>query len=135
MKPTRGLFAAAAAESDAEVEVLLVPGIWTCSRRAGSPRERVALTPRTAVRSGVGFVSGDRANKGTLASLPIIDNILTSRRIVEHRTLVSRSEIGEGFEPFRNLKIIGASLWASPGTPGIESRSQFTDGQESEHVT
>ena len=39
-----------------------------------------------AARDGVGFVSGDRANKGILANLPIIDNLAASARVIGRRT-------------------------------------------------
>lgn len=69
-----------------------------------------------AARAGVGFVSGDRANKGILGALPIIDNLMAARRIVERRGCVSRSEPEEGARVVDALDIKAASLWDLPST-------------------
>ena len=73
-------------------------------------------TPRRAVRAGVGFVSGDRAGKGILAGLPIIDNMLASRRVVHGQILVPRSEAAEAAGLLAALRIKAGSLWDLPAT-------------------
>jgi ribose transport system ATP-binding protein len=72
--------------------------------------------PREAVRQGIGFVSGDRAGKGVLASLPIVDNMLAAARIRQRRFLVRGGEMEEGAGLLRALRIKAASLWALPAT-------------------
>ncbi len=52
----------------------------------------LARSPREAVRSGVGYVSGDRANKGVLHSLPIVDNLMVSRRVLQRDAWVQSTE-------------------------------------------
>jgi ribose transport system ATP-binding protein len=79
-------------------------------------REQTARTPRKAVRNGIGFISGDRANKGVLARLPILDNMLASSRVAENRKFVSSGEHGEGLGLVAALRIKGASLWSLPET-------------------
>ena len=79
-------------------------------------RDCAPRTPRRAVRSRVGFVSGDRAGKGILASLPIIDNMLASRRVVRGQVLVPRSEVAEAEGLLAALRIKAGSLWDLPAT-------------------
>jgi ribose transport system ATP-binding protein len=82
--------------------------------RGGRP---LALrSPREAVRQGIGFVSGDRAGKGVLATLPIVDNMLAAARIRQRRALVARREVQEGEALLRTLRIKASSLWALPAT-------------------
>ena len=73
-------------------------------------------TPRQAARERVGFVSGDRAGKGILASLPIIDNMLASRRVARGQVLIPRSEIAEANGLLAALRIKAASVWDLPAT-------------------
>jgi ribose transport system ATP-binding protein len=73
-------------------------------------------SPRQAVANGVGFVSGDRANRGMLATLPIIDNMLASRRIAEARKFVRRDEAGEAAGLLEKLRIKAGSLWDLPAS-------------------
>jgi ribose transport system ATP-binding protein len=88
-------------------------GIWRITR-GGRP---LALrTPREAVRQGIGFVSGDRAGKGVLATLPIVDNMLAAARVRQRRVLVARREAQEGEGLLRTLRIRASSLWALPAT-------------------
>jgi ribose transport system ATP-binding protein len=79
-------------------------------------REHGYRTPRQAARSMVGFVSGDRAGKGILASLPIIDNMLASRRVAHGQVLVPRSEAAEAGSLLAALRIKAGSLWDLPAT-------------------
>lgn len=72
--------------------------------------------PRQAVRHGIGFVSGDRAGKGVLATLPIIDNLMAAARIRQRRVFVARRERDESRELLRALRIKVASLWTLPKT-------------------
>ena len=53
-------------------------------------------SPRDALRSGVGYVSGDRANKGVLHSLPIVDNLMVSRRVLQRAAWVQAEEVKAG---------------------------------------
>lgn len=79
-------------------------------------RDFAHRTPRRAVRAGVGFVSGDRAGKGILAGLPIIDNMLASRRVARGQVLVPRSEVTEAEGLLAALRIKAGSLWDLPAT-------------------
>ena len=80
-------------------------------------REQRHRSPREAARNGVGFVSGDRANKGILATLPIIDNMMASARVVRRRTLVPFSEVGRRAAGLLDvLKIKARSVWDLPST-------------------
>ncbi len=79
-------------------------------------RKFVHRTPRRAVRCGVGFVSGDRAGKGILAGLPIIDNMLASRRVLRGQVVVPRSEVAEAEGLLAALRIKVGSLWDLPAT-------------------
>ena len=82
--------------------------------RGGRPL--VLRSPREAVRHGIGFVSGDRAGKGVLATLPIVDNMLAAARIRQSRVLVTRREAKECDGLLRALRIKASSLWALPAT-------------------
>ncbi|MGN6651416.1 ATP-binding cassette domain-containing protein [Trinickia sp.] len=86
---------------------------WKVERR-GAPMAYASSA--AAARAGVGFVSGDRANKGILGTLPIIDNLMAARRIVERRACVSHSELEEGARLIDALDIRAASLWDLPST-------------------
>ncbi len=67
-----------------------------------------------AARAGIGFVSGDRANKGILGTLPIVDNLMAARRIVERRYFTSNEELMEGAGLIEALNIRVRSLWDLP---------------------
>ena len=84
---------------------------WRLSRNAVRLEFR---TPRQAVSGGIGFVSGDRANKGVLATLPIIDNLMASRRVVQSDITVPAAEIRQGRHLLSALNIKVASLWSLP---------------------
>ena len=79
-------------------------------------RPRRYRTPRQAVQQGVGFVSGDRSNRGIIATLPIIDNMLASRRIAERRILVRGGEAREAAGLLDALRIKARSVWDLPAT-------------------
>ncbi|QCJ00631.1 sugar ABC transporter ATP-binding protein [Agrobacterium larrymoorei] len=124
---------------DADLEMRLMPG--TVLGIAGAPAGPQALiasligaakerrwmiartgwphvfnTPRQAARNGAGFITGDRAHKGILANLPIIDNVLASRRIVRGGWFTSARERMECLDLVRSLKIKAASIWDLPDT-------------------
>lgn len=86
---------------------------WSLSGEGWPERPR---SPKEAVQDGIGYVSGDRAAKGVLAQLPIIDNVLASRRVKEERRLVARRERAECAALVTTLKVKAASLWDLPGT-------------------
>lgn len=66
-------------------------------------------SPKAALQRGIGFVSGDRANKGVLHSLPITDNLMASRRVQRGQFWVRADE----FEVCRTL-IEGLKIKGSP---------------------
>ncbi|MBB4273633.1 sugar ABC transporter ATP-binding protein [Rhizobium mongolense] len=124
---------------DADVEITLEPGMilgvagapvgpeslisvlvgaararrWTVAR-AGWPQ--AFTSPRQAARSGLGFITGDRAHKGILGNLPIIDNVMASRRILRHGVFTSGRERAECLDLVEALKIKAASIWDLPDT-------------------
>ncbi|MFM0140088.1 sugar ABC transporter ATP-binding protein [Caballeronia grimmiae] len=73
-------------------------------------------SPSAAARAGVGYISGDRANKGILATLPIIDNLMAAQRVVERRGLARSGETEQGQSLLDALKIRAGSLWDLPST-------------------
>lgn len=81
----------------------------------GGQSQRIR-SPRDAVRQGIGFVSGDRSNRGILAALPILDNLVVSRRIAEGRSLVRQDEILEAAGLLKALKIKAGSLHDLPSS-------------------
>jgi ribose transport system ATP-binding protein len=83
-------------------------------RRAGAPLKYRG--PSAAARDGVGYISGDRANKGILAALPIVDNLVAAQRIVQRKTLARDEEVQQGQKLLDALKIRAASLWHLPST-------------------
>lgn len=108
--------AGAPAGPEALIEALIGarrPGTFTILRDG---QARAYGSPRQAARDGVGFVSGDRAGKGILASLPIIDNMLASRRIARGQVLVPRSELAEAGRLLVALRIKAGSIWDLPAT-------------------
>ena len=88
-------------------------GRWTLDK-AGWPG--AFRSPLQAARIGVGYVSGDRANKGVLASLPLVDNLMASHRVVRNQWLVPASEVKQSRELLQGLSIQAASLWDLPAT-------------------
>jgi len=85
---------------------------WSITLGGGSRRFR---SPAEAVRAGVGYVSGDRAEKGILATLPIRDN-LAAGRIARRQWLVLPQEVREAAAALRRLSIKASSLDALPQT-------------------
>lgn len=71
-------------------------------------------TPRQAARAGVGYISGDRAAKGIISSLPVVDNVMASRRVVERSHFVSRHEPEDAQQLLVALKVGERSVWGSP---------------------
>ncbi|MBB5502994.1 sugar ABC transporter ATP-binding protein [Paraburkholderia sp. MM5384-R2] len=86
---------------------------WDIRRNGTTIRYRC---PSAAARAGVGYISGDRANKGILATLPIIDNLMAARRIVERRSVARSEELVHGASLLHALKIRAGSLWDLPST-------------------
>jgi ribose transport system ATP-binding protein len=80
----------------------------------GQPRR--FRSPADAVRSGVGYVSGDRAEKGILATLPILDNLAAAGRVARKQWLVPPQEVREAASALRRLSIKASSLDALPQT-------------------
>ncbi|HEY1997166.1 sugar ABC transporter ATP-binding protein [Paraburkholderia sp.] len=88
-------------------------GVWAITRDGA----RVSYAhPSAGARDGVGFVSGDRSNKGILATLPIIDNLVAAARVVNRRSVVGRREIAQSTQLLDALKIRAGSLWDLPAT-------------------
>ncbi|MGF6413452.1 ribose transport system ATP-binding protein [Paraburkholderia sp. MM5482-R2] len=88
-------------------------GAWAITR--DGTRVRYAH-PSAGARDGVGFVSGDRSNKGILATLPIVDNLVAAARVVGRRQVVGRAEIEQSTQLLDALKIRAGSLWDLPAT-------------------
>ncbi|SDR52098.1 monosaccharide ABC transporter ATP-binding protein, CUT2 family [Paraburkholderia fungorum] len=72
--------------------------------------------PCAGARDGVGFVSGDRSNKGVLATLPIVDNLVAAARVVSRRGIVRHAEVEQATQLLDALKIRAGSLWDLPAT-------------------
>jgi ribose transport system ATP-binding protein len=88
-------------------------GVWAITRDGA----RVSYShPCAGARDGVGFVSGDRSNKGILATLPIVDNLVAAARVVNRRNVVGRAEIEQSTQLLEALKIRAGSLWDLPAT-------------------
>jgi ribose transport system ATP-binding protein len=73
-------------------------------------------SPAQAVRAGVGYVSGDRAGKGILPALPILDNLVAASRIARRRWVTSASEMTAAGRALRRLSIKASSVDALPQT-------------------
>ncbi|WP_049735804.1 sugar ABC transporter ATP-binding protein [Rhizobium ecuadorense] len=86
---------------------------WTVAHAGWPDRLR---SPRNAARLGAGFVTGDRSHKGILHSLPIIDNVMASRRIVRGTAIAGGSEGAECLDLLKALKVKAASVWDLPST-------------------
>ncbi len=76
---------------------------------------RVA-SPAEAVRRGVGYVSGDRAEKGILSTLPILDNVVAGARVARRRLLAAGDELKRTNEALKRLSIKASSVDALPQT-------------------
>ncbi len=88
-------------------------GAWAITRDG----VRVSYAhPSAGARDGVGFVSGDRSNKGILATLPIVDNLVAAARVVNRRSVVRQAEIEQSTQLLEALKIRASSLWDLPAT-------------------
>ena len=72
--------------------------------------------PAAALRNGIGYVSGDRAGKGVLADLPILDNVMAARRIRQRRNVIRAGELAECMALVGSLKLKAASLQDLPRT-------------------
>lgn len=83
-------------------------------RVARATAELDTRTPRRALACGVGYVSGDRANKGVLHSLPIVDNLMVSRRVLQRQFWTGTSELRESQALMDGLAVKG-STWQLPG--------------------
>ena len=68
------------------------------------------------MRAGVGYVSGDRAEKGILSTLPILDNMAAAARIARRRWRVLAQEVREAAHALDRLSIKASSLDALPQT-------------------
>ncbi|MBP2237096.1 ribose transport system ATP-binding protein [Sinorhizobium kostiense] len=73
-------------------------------------------SPHQAATLGAGFITGDRSQKGVLRSLPIIDNVMASRRVTRGSRLAGGRENAECFDILQALKVKAASLWDLPDT-------------------
>ncbi|MGX9574304.1 sugar ABC transporter ATP-binding protein [Mesorhizobium sp. f-mel] len=73
-------------------------------------------SPAEAVRAGVGFVSGDRAAKGVLSQLPIVDNVVAARRVRDRTQLVCAAERQQCLDLVSALKLKAGSIWDMPSS-------------------
>ncbi len=86
---------------------------WTVTRAGWPGRFR---SPREAARLGAGFVTGDRSHRGILHSLPIIDNVLASRRVIRGSLLATKREEVKCLDLMQALRVKAGSLWHLPNT-------------------
>lgn len=86
---------------------------WRIERAGVSVNHR---GPSGAARAGVGYISGDRANKGILATLTIIDNLMAAQRIVQRKKIARDDEVQQAQALLDALKIRAGSLWHLPST-------------------
>jgi ribose transport system ATP-binding protein len=86
---------------------------WTVTRAGWPDRFR---SPRDAARRGAGFVTGDRSHRGILHSLPIIDNVLASRRVTRCSRFANKHEEVECLDLMQALKVKAGSIWHRPNT-------------------
>ncbi|EJK88412.1 ATP-binding cassette domain-containing protein [Rhizobium sp. AP16] len=86
---------------------------WTVIRAGWPDRFQ---SPRQAARLGAGYITGDRSHKGVLHSLPIIDNVMASRRVVRGAAIAGGSEGAECLNLLKALKVKAASVWDLPNT-------------------
>lgn len=73
-------------------------------------------TPAHAIRGGVGYVSGDRAEKGLLATLPILDNVVAAARVAGRRWFTAAREAAAAEDALDRLSIKAPSIDALPQT-------------------
>ncbi|RWI16607.1 sugar ABC transporter ATP-binding protein [Mesorhizobium sp.] len=85
-------------------------------RLAGDGLGDAFPSPAAAARAGIGFVSGDRAAKGILSQLPIVDNVLAARRVRDKRRIVGAAERRECSDLVSALKLKAGSIWDLPGS-------------------
>lgn len=83
---------------------------------AGSGWPAHIASPSAAIRHDIGYVTGDRGNKGVLSQLPIIDNVLASRRVKQRRLFVRRGELDECSSLIQALNAKIGSIWDLPST-------------------
>lgn len=76
----------------------------------------VPRSPRAAVRNGVGFISGDRAAKGTFPELSIRDNAVLARQVIRSTFLRRPGETGDVQEQAATLGFGQANVEALPGS-------------------
>ncbi|RUM08841.1 ATP-binding cassette domain-containing protein [Rhizobium chutanense] len=86
---------------------------WTVTRAGWPDRFQ---SPRLAARLGAGYITGDRSRKGVLHSLPIIDNVMASRRVVRGAAIAGGAEGAECLDLLKALKVKAASVWDLPNT-------------------
>ncbi|YBV93974.1 sugar ABC transporter ATP-binding protein (plasmid) [Phyllobacteriaceae bacterium JZ32] len=86
---------------------------WTVTHAGWPGRFR---SPREAARLGAGFVTGDRSHRGILHSLPIVDNVLASRRVTRRSLFARKREEIECLDLMQALKVKAGSLWHLPST-------------------
>ena len=70
-------------------------------------------SPSKPVRAGIGYVSGDRTRKGTLTSLPILDNLVAASRVARRRRFTSSREATTVRDALKWLSIKASSVDAS----------------------
>ena len=92
---------------------LAASNAWDVKRNGATMRY---ASPSAAARAGIGFISGDRANKGILETLPIVDNLVAAQRIVERRGMARSQEMQQGTRLLEALNIRAGSLWDLPST-------------------
>ena len=86
---------------------------WTVTLDGNALRLR---RPADAVRLGIGYVSGDRAEKGIITCLPILDNIVAGTRVAQKRLLAGEDELRQANGALQRLSIKAPSLDALPQT-------------------
>jgi ribose transport system ATP-binding protein len=86
---------------------------WTAEigARPWAPR-----SPRAAVLGGVGFVSGDRAGKGTFSDLSILENAVMARQVVRRTFLRRPAEVRDVQRQAPDLGFQHVRLDHLPGT-------------------
>ncbi|HEY9068569.1 MAG TPA: sugar ABC transporter ATP-binding protein [Burkholderiaceae bacterium] len=110
-----GLAGAPAGPSQLIDQLVGAPGRAAHWRVTRGAVELDTRDPQRALACGVGYVSGDRANKGVLHALPIVDNLMASRRVLERRFWVARSEVPDSQALIDGLAVQGTA-WQLPAT-------------------
>ncbi|MBB3937316.1 ATP-binding cassette domain-containing protein [Aureimonas phyllosphaerae] len=108
----------AGAPSGPSALIAMLVGARTSSpwRLSGDGIAAPFRSPREAIRAGVGFVPGDRAGKGVLSKLPILDNVVAARRVRDGRGFVRRGERDECSSLVAALQLKAGSIWDLPGS-------------------